>query len=67
MSLRKTLKTRGSFAHDKALLKILYLALERITKKWTMPIRDWGGAINQFSIVFEGRIPVYKRSFTQEI
>jgi len=32
-----------------------------------MPIRDWGGAINQFSIVFEGRVPVWKRSFTQEI
>lgn len=58
MTLRKVLKNRSSFPNDKALQKLLYLSLERIARKWTMPIRDWGSAINQFSIAFEGRVPV---------
>ena len=57
-SLRKVSKNRGSFPNDKALLKLMYLTLERMSKKWTMSIRDWGGAINQFGIMFEGRVPV---------
>ena len=32
--------------------------LKNIAKKWTMPIRDWKSALNQFSIIFEGRMPV---------
>ncbi len=41
MSLRKITKNRGSFSTDDALLKLFYLALNNISKKWTMPIRDW--------------------------
>ena len=41
MSLRKLTKNRGSFPSDEALLKLFYLALRNISKKWTMPIRDW--------------------------
>jgi putative transposase len=59
MSLRKVTKNRGSFPNDAAMLKLLYLALHNIAKKWTMPIRDWRAALNQFSIIFEGRLPVY--------
>jgi putative transposase len=33
------------------------MALRNIMKKWTMPIRGWGTAINQMSIIFEDRIP----------
>lgn len=40
MSLRKLTKNRGSFPSDEALLKLFYLALRNISKKWTMPIRD---------------------------
>ncbi|HDS15929.1 MAG TPA: transposase, partial [Proteobacteria bacterium] len=58
-SLRKVTKNRGSFPNDTAMLKLLYLALHNIAKKWTMPIRDWRAALNQFSIIFEGRLPVY--------
>ena len=58
MSLRKVTKNRGSFPTDEAAVKLLYMALKNIEKKWTMPIRDWKAALNRFSIVFEGRLPL---------
>ena len=57
-SLRKVLKTRGALPSDEALVKLLYLALGKITKKWTMSIRDWKAALNRFAIEFEGRLPL---------
>jgi len=57
MSLRKITKNRGSFPSDEALLKLFYLALNNIRKKWTMPIRDWKAALNRFTIQFEDRMP----------
>ena len=57
MSLRKISKNRGSFPSDDAVLKLFYLALENISKKWTMPIRDWKAALNRFTIQFEDRMP----------
>lgn len=57
MSLRKVTKNRGSFPNDEAMFKLLYLALTNISKKWTMPIKDWKSALNQFSIMFEDRLP----------
>lgn len=57
MSLRKVTKNRGSFPNDEAMFKLLYLALTNISKKWTMPIKDWKSALNQFSIMFEERMP----------
>lgn len=57
MSLRKVTKNRGSFPNDEAMLKLLYLALKNIAKKWTLPIRDWKAAMNRFTILFEGRMP----------
>jgi len=54
-SLRKLLKTRGPFPNDEAILKVLYLGLQRIAKKWTMPIHDWKQALNQFGILFGDR------------
>jgi len=59
MSLRKVTKNRGSFPNDEAMLKLLYLALNNIAKKWTMPIRDWKAALNRFSILFGDRMPAY--------
>ena len=58
MSLRKVTKNRGHFPSDEAMFKLLYLALKNIAKKGTMPIRDWKSALKQFSIIFEGRMPV---------
>ena len=57
MSLRKITKNRGSFPSDDALLKLFYLALHNISKKWTMPIRDWKAALIRFTIEFEERMP----------
>ncbi|BBA36811.1 transposase mutator type [Methylocaldum marinum] len=55
-SLRKLLKTRGAFPNDEAILKVLYLGLQRIEKKWTMPIQDWKRALNHFVILFGNRV-----------
>jgi len=57
MSLRKITKNRASFPNDEALLKLFYLALMNISKKWTMPLHDWKAALNRFSIQFEDRMP----------
>jgi len=57
-SLRKMLKNRGAFPNDDSILKILYLAIERAAKKWTMPIRNWKAALNQFVILFGDRVPL---------
>lgn len=56
MSLRKVIKTRSSFPTDDAVSKLFYLALNNISKKWTMPIRDWKAALNRFTIQFEERM-----------
>jgi putative transposase len=49
-------QTRGSFPSEEACLKLLYLGLKNVAKKWTMPIPDWGLAMNQFAIMFPERI-----------
>lgn len=65
MSLRKVIKTRASFPSDDAAFKLLYLALRNISKKWTMPIPNWSGAMQAFSIIYEGRVSVLEgNSFT---
>ena len=56
MSLRKITKNRGSFPSDEALMKLFYLALNNIAKKWTMPIRDWKAALTQFTIQYGERL-----------
>jgi putative transposase len=56
MSLRKITKNRGSFPSDDSLAKLFYLALQNISRKWTMPIRDWKAALTRFSIQFEDRM-----------
>ena len=53
MSLRKVIKTRSSFPTDEAVTKLFYLALKNISKKWTMPIRDWKAALHRFTIQFD--------------
>tara|TARA_B100000989_G_scaffold296861_2_gene281057 strand:- start:28718 stop:29956 length:1239 start_codon:yes stop_codon:yes gene_type:complete len=56
MSLRKVIKNKRVFPSDEAALKLLYLALKNISKKWTMPIHDWKAAMNRFTIMFEERL-----------
>lgn len=54
-SIRKYTKIKTVFPDDQAALKAVYLAINNIQQKWTMPIRSWGIIINQFIIKFEGR------------
>jgi len=57
-SLRKITKTRAAFPTQEAAVKLLWLGLQNAAKKWTMPIRNWGLAMNQFAIIFPNRLPV---------
>ncbi len=55
-SLRKLLKNRSAFPNDEAIMKLLYLGLQRIEKKWTRPLQDWKQALNHFVILFGDRV-----------
>jgi putative transposase len=57
MSLRKVTKTRSSFPNDEAVLKLLFLALRNIAKRWTLPVQNWKAALNRFAIIYEDRMP----------
>ena len=54
---RKLNRQSSVFPSDTALLKALYLATFEATKKWTMPIRNWGQVYGELSIMYEGRLP----------
>jgi len=54
--IRKYTKNKLSFPTDEALKKSVYLSLSQITKKWTLPIRNWGIILSQFMAIFENRI-----------
>ena len=55
MSLRKALKTRGAFPSEEAALKVMYLALRNVIKKWERPLH-WKAALNRFTLLWEERI-----------
>lgn len=54
--IRKVTKTKGVFTSDMALLKLIYLATERIQQKWTMPLNNWGITASQLKIIFADRM-----------
>ena len=54
--LRRLNSQRSVFPSDTALLKALYLATFEATKKWTMPLRNWGRVYGELSIMYEGRL-----------
>jgi putative transposase len=54
--IRKITKTKGAFPSDQALLKLMYLVILNISKKWTMPIHNWGMAVSQLYIKFGDRV-----------
>jgi transposase-like protein len=54
--IRKYTKNKLSFPTDEAVLKSVFLALREATKKWTMPIHNWGLILNQFLTIFENRV-----------
>ena len=54
--IRKVTKTKGAFTSENALLKLIYLATQRIQEKWTNPLHNWSITIQQLAIHFEGRL-----------
>jgi putative transposase len=56
-TLRKSVRNRGHFSTEDGLMKVLYLAIQGVSKKWTMPIHNWKQALNQFAIRFPDRFP----------
>ena len=57
--LRKVIKKRKLFPTDDSARKVIYLAIQEASKKWTMPIRNWKAAMNRFMIEFEDRLVGY--------
>lgn len=57
--IRKAVKKRKVFPNDDSAKKVIYLAIQEASKKWTMPIRDWKSALNRFMIEFEDRLQNY--------
>ena len=57
--VRKATKKRKLFPSDNSAKKVVYLAIQQASKKWTMPIRNWKAALNRFMIEFEERLTDY--------
>jgi putative transposase len=57
-SIRKVTKNRLSLPTSENAVKLVFMALQNIEKKWTMPIREWSQALNYLAIKFEGRLSV---------
>ena len=60
--LRQATKTKGAFTSDNALIKLLYLVIERITEKWKSPLQNWSLTFSQLSIYFRERITPYLKN-----
>jgi len=56
--LRKVIKNHRAFPTDDSALKVIYRAIQNISKRWTMPIKDWKAALNRFAIEFGDRFPL---------
>ena len=56
-SLRKVTRNKSSVPDDDSIYKVMYLAIKNASTRWTMSIKDWGLAVNQFAILFDGRVP----------
>ena len=54
-AVRKFTKSKAIFPTDDSIRKVIYMSAMEISKKWTMPVRDWGLAYAQFVIYFEDR------------
>lgn len=57
--LRKVTRGKGSFPNEESVMKILYLRIKELEKKWEKPISNWTKIINQLSIIYEDRITKY--------
>jgi putative transposase len=60
MSLRKIIKTRGSFPNEESAIRLLYLALRNHSKNWSF-VQGWRSALNRFQILWPERMPALER------
>jgi transposase-like protein len=60
--VRKVTKTKGAFTSDNALLKLVYLVVQRVSDKWTMPLHHWKLTLSQLSIMFGERIKLHLKN-----
>jgi transposase-like protein len=56
--VRKVTKNKGVFPNDMALIKLIYLATENISKKWTQPLQNWAITAQQLKIKFGDRMQI---------
>ena len=56
--IRKVTKTKGSFDNDIAFLKLVYLSMQRVSKKWNKPCNNWSLTVQQLCITFGERMPL---------
>ncbi len=56
--LRKFTKTKSVYPTDDSIRKSIYLSIQEITKKWTMPVRDWGVIMGQLMMFFPDRLDI---------
>ena len=55
--IRKFTKNRKIYPNEQSALKLIYMAINEASKRWTMPIHHWKQAINHFTILYEDRMP----------
>ena len=58
--VRKFTKSKAIFPTDDSIRKIIFMSVKEISKKWTMPVRDWGLAYSQLAIFFEDRFAAWR-------
>jgi putative transposase len=57
--MKKVCRNKGSFPNEESVYKLLYLAVENLSKKWTMKVQNWGFIFAQLSVLFEERVKKY--------
>ncbi|MFQ5464276.1 MAG: IS256 family transposase [Phycisphaerae bacterium] len=55
--IRKFTRNRKIYPNEESAIKLVYMAINEASKKWTKPIHHWKQALNHFAIMFEGRLP----------
>jgi transposase-like protein len=57
-SLRKVIKTKAVFPDEESVIKLMFLAMKNIAKRWNRPIKNWTAALSHFAILFPERFPL---------
>jgi putative transposase len=57
-SLRKVIKTKAVFPDEESVIKLMFLAMKNIAKRWNRLIKNWKAALSHFAILFPERFPL---------